>query len=92
MLLSGYPKFQKPQSRKDHLLPMIPLLIVSVPALLANFLIPGADYLFFKMESFFFAPIGRALPDIVTIPVVYALYGIIHSVPNWPVWYKESGD
>ncbi len=89
MLLSGYHSFRGVSRWQQLLLPAVPALIVSVPANIANFLIPGADYMFFKMESFFFAPIGAATPDWLSILLSYLILFIIHGVPYLPSYLKN---
>ncbi len=89
MLLSGYHGFRKVTTTRALLLPLVPVLLASIPANIANGIIPGADYMFFKMESFFFAPLGQALPDAVTILLVYVIYGIIHVTPYIPSWHAN---
>ncbi len=89
MLLSGYHSFRGVTDWQKLLLPMVPLLAVSIPAHIANLLIPNADYLFFRLESFFFAPIGRATPDWFSAILVYILYLIIHCGPYLPSYVKN---
>lgn len=84
MLLSGYHSFRDVTHWKQLLLPVLPALIVSIPANVMNFTMTGADYMFFKMESFFFAPIGRATPDWFTVILVYMLYLLVHCGPYLP--------
>ncbi len=84
MLLSGYHSFKGVKRLSQLLLPVVPMLLISIPANIANFTISGADYMFFKMESFFFAPIGRATPDWLTVILTYFLYLIIHCTPYLP--------
>ncbi len=89
MLMSGYHSFRGVTTLKQLILPIIPTLIVSIPANIANFTIANADYMFFKLESFFFAPIGRATPDWLSIVIVYILYLIIHSAPYLPSYISN---
>ncbi len=89
MLLSGYHSFGNVTEKKQLILPVIPALLVSIPANIANFAIEGADYMFFKLESFFFAPIGEALPDAVTTVIVYVLYLTVHALPYLPSYVKH---
>ena len=89
ILLSNRHSFKGIQSLEQVLLPIIPALIVSIPANIANYLIPNADYMFFKMESFFFAPIGYATPDWFTLILVYIVYFIIHCGPYLPSYLKN---
>ncbi len=84
MLLSGYHSFRRVTTVDKLLLPCIPALVISIPANIVNFTIEGTDYMFFKLESFFFAPIGRATPDWMSVIIVYALYLIIHTTPYLP--------
>ena len=63
MIMSGYHSY-KMVSRPAHLLiPSIPFLCMSIVANIVNFSPIDSDYMFFKLESFFFAPIGAATPD-----------------------------
>ncbi len=89
MLTSGYHSFKDVKSVKQLFIPAIPALIVSIPANIANLLIDGADYMFFKMRSFFFAPIGRALPMWATVILVYIIYLIIHALPYLPSFFAN---
>ncbi len=86
MLLSGYHSFRCEGRWRDLLLPAVPALLVSIPANIANFLIPGADYMFFRLSSFFFAPIGAALPLWLCMLLVYGLYLAAHCIPYLPSW------
>ncbi len=61
MLLSGDHSFKGVTRFEQLLLSAVPALLAAVAANVANALIPGADYMFFKMDSFFFATVGRAL-------------------------------
>ena len=45
--------------------------------------------MFFKLESFFFAPIGAATPDWFSVVLVYVLYLIIHAAPYVPGYIKN---
>ncbi len=89
MFLSGYHSFKNVTSKRQLLLPAIPALIASVPANILNFTIPGADYMFFKAESFFFAPIGKATPDWFSIILIYLIYLIIHCTPYLPSYFAN---
>ncbi len=89
MLLSGYHSYKGAARWQELLLPAVPALLVSIPANIVNFTVPGTDYMFFKMESFFFAPIGLATPDWFTVILVYVLYLIIHCAPYLPDYLKN---
>ncbi len=90
MLLSGYHSYGNVKSRKQLLLPAVPALLVSIPANIINFTVPGTDYMFFKMESFFFAPIGRATPDWLSVVLVYGIYLLIHAAPYLPSYVAHK--
>ena len=51
-----------------------------------NFSPIGADYMFFKLNSFFFAPLGRATPDWLSVILVYGIYLLIHALPYLPFY------
>ncbi len=90
MLLSGYHCYSGVTDKRQLILPAVPALLVSIPANIANFVVPDADYMFFKFESFFFAPIGEALPDAVTIVIVYVLYLTVHALPYLPSYIRHT--
>ncbi len=85
MLCSGYHSFDGAKKWWHLLLPAAPALIISIPANIANAIL-GTDYMFFKMESFFFAPIGAATPDWMSMVFVYMVYLVIHGVPYLPAY------
>lgn len=86
MLQSGYHSYTGVTKARQLLLPAIPALIVSVFANLVNFSPIGSDYMFFKLNSFFFAPIGAATPDLLSVILVYGIYLLIHALPYLPFW------
>ncbi len=90
MLLSGYHSFKDVTDKKQLIIPAIPALIISIPANIVNFTVSGTDYMFFKMESFFFAAIGRSTPDWFTVILVYLLLLIVHATPYLPSYLKNS--
>ncbi len=85
MLLSGYHSF-KAESRGELLLPMVPVILQSIPANLMNLFVPGSDYMFFRLSSFFFAPIGEALPLWLCMLISYSLYAIVSITPYLPAY------
>ena len=87
MLLTGYHSYRKVTHSWELLLPAIPALAVSVIANLVNFSPIGSDYMFFKLESFFFAPLGAATPDWLGVILVYGIYLLIAALPYLPFWY-----
>ncbi len=89
MLRSGYHTYTDAASWRDLFIPSIPFLAVSVVANLVNFSPIDSDYMFFKLESFIFAPLGRALPDLLSILLVYAAYLLIHALPYIPFFIRH---
>lgn len=89
MLLSGYHSYTGVTKARQLLLPAIPALAVSVIANLVNFSSVGSDYMFFKLNSFFFAPIGAATPDWLSVILVYGIYLLIHALPYLPSWFAS---
>ena len=90
MLCSGYHSFKKATHAWQLLVPAVPALAVSVVANIVNFSKINSDYMFFKMNSFFFAPIGKALPDILSVILVYGIYLFIHALPYLPFYFKNK--
>ncbi len=90
MILSGYHRPTKITKWYQLLLPAIPFLIVSIPANIVNFSPINADYMFFKLNSFIFAPIGAATEDWVSVIIVYIVYLIIHAAPYLPSYIKNK--
>lgn len=86
MLISGYHSYKKATKAYYLLLPAIPALAVSVIANAVNFSHIGSDYMFFKLNSFFFAPIGAATPDWLSVMIVYGIYLLIHAIPYLPYY------
>ena len=84
MMISGYHNYKGVTSVKELFAPMLPFLVISVIANIVNFSPINSDYMFFKLNSFFFAPIGAALPAPVCVIIVYILYTIIHVAPYLP--------
>ncbi len=90
MLLSGYHRYTTVTRARQLLLPAIPALVVSVVANLVNFSPINSDYMFFKLNSFFFAPIGAATPDVISVILVYGIYLLIHALPYLPFWLRRQ--
>lgn len=84
MLLSGDHRYTGITKVWELLLPSLPFLIVSVAANMVNFSPINADYMFFKLESFIFAPIGAALPHWAAVLITYGAYLLIHALPYLP--------
>lgn len=87
MLMSGYHSYKNVTKARQLLLPAIPALAVSVVANAVNFSPIGSDYMFFKLNSFFFAPLGAATPDWLGVILVYGIYLLIHALPYLPAWF-----
>ena len=89
MLKSGYHSYKKATRAWHLLLPAVPALVTSIPANIVNFSKIGSDYMFFKLNSFFVAPIGAVLPDGLTVVIVYFLYLLFHALPYLPFYFKN---
>ena len=89
LLLSGMHSYKGVKTVKQLIAPIIPFAITSVVANIVNFTI-NADYMFFRLESFVFAPIGQALPLPVCVILVYIAYLIIHTAPYIPSFIKNN--
>ncbi len=90
MLRSGYHSYKTVTKAHQLLLPAVPALAVSVVANLVNFSHIDSDYMFFKLESFFFAPLGAATADWVSVILVYFIYLLIHALPYLPFYFKNK--
>lgn len=90
MLKFGYHSYKKVTKAWQLLIPAFPALVVSIPANLVNFSKINSDYMFFKLNSFFFAPIGAATPDWLSVIIVYFLYLLIHSLPYLPFYFANK--
>ena len=85
MLISGYHSFKNVTHTYELILPSCPLIAVSVIANAVNFSPIRSDYMFFKLESFIFAPLGKAIPgQFIDVVLVYAAYILIHALPYLP--------
>lgn len=88
MLLSGYHSYKQVEKPSQLLLPAVPALCVSIIANIVNFSPINSDYMFFKLNSFFFAPIGKATPDWFSVILVYLIYLLIHALPYLPFYFQ----
>ena len=84
MLLSRYHRYTGITHAWQLLLPAVPFLVVSVAANAVNFSAVGSDYMFFRLNSMFFTPLGAATPDALGVVLVYAAYLVIHALPYLP--------
>jgi hypothetical protein len=89
MLLSGYHSYKNAKTVWDLLLPALPALAVSLIANAVNFSKIGSDYMFFKLSSFFMAPLGAVLPDALSVLLVYLIYLFIHTMPYLPFYFSR---
>jgi len=89
MLLSGYHRFTGVTKWWELIVPAMPALLVSVIANLVNFSPIGSDYMFFKLNSFFLAPLGAATEDWVSVVLVYFAYLLIHALPYLPSYLSN---
>lgn len=84
MLLSHYHSYTGITKWWELLVPAAPFLAVSVLANIVNFSPIESDYMFFKLDSFIFTPIGQATPDWLAVIIVYMVYLLIHALPYIP--------
>lgn len=89
MLLSGYHRYSGVTRARELLLPAVPCLLLSLVANVVNFSPVDSDYMFFKLESFFFAPLGRMTPDWLSVLFVYGVYLLIHALPYLPAYFAH---
>ena len=89
LLLSGMHSYKGVKTAKQLVAPVIPFALVSLVANTVNFTI-NADYMFFRLNSFIFAPIGAALPLPVCVISVYIAYAIIHIAPYLPSFISNK--
>ena len=90
MLLSGYHSYTGITKWYQLLMPACPLLVVSVVANLVNYSAIDSDYMFFKLESFIFAPIGAVTGNALATVIVYVVYLVIHAAPYLPSWLANQ--
>lgn len=84
LLRSGMHRYTAIRHGWQLLLPSVPALGVSVIANLVNFSPIHSDYMFFRLDSFIFAPLGAALPEWGSVLLVYCCYLLIHALPYLP--------
>ncbi len=80
LLLSGYHSFKGVTRVSELFIPALPFFAVSIVANAVNFSPIGSDYMFFRLTSFIFAPIGAALPTALCVIIVYVAYFTIHAM------------
>ncbi len=90
LLGSGYHTLRGVKHWWELLLPSIPMAGVSVLANLVNFSPLDSDYMFFKLESFLFAPIGAATPDWLSVVMVYMAYILVGALPLLPSYIANK--
>ena len=76
LMTSGYHRIDHAENLFDCFISVIPAYIMSIFANTANIIL-GSDYMFFRCNSFFLAPIGEALPTPITFIIVYFLYAVV---------------
>lgn len=90
MLLSGYHSYRGVTKFTELLTPAIPFLLVSVLANIVNYSPINSDYMFFKLDSFVFAPVGAVLPPVLCTVIVYAVYLFLHAVFYLPSYIANK--
>ncbi|MBO5286942.1 MAG: YwaF family protein [Clostridia bacterium] len=89
LIISRFHTFNWVKKWWELFIPAVPFFAVSIIANIVNFSSINSDYMFFKLNSFIFAPIGEATPDFVAVIIVYIAYIIIHAVPYLPGFIKN---
>ena len=89
MLLSGYHSYAFAEKWWELFIAFIPCLIFSIPVNIVNTVL-GSDYMFFKCNSFFLAPIGAATDDWVSMLIMYAVYAVAHAVFYLPSFIAKK--
>lgn len=89
MLRSGYHSYRKVTKWWELFVPALPFFATSIVANIVNFSKIGSDYMFFKLNSFIFAPIGAATPDWLAVIIVYLAYAIIHAAFYLPSYISN---
>lgn len=79
LLRSGYHSYRGVKKWTELLTPAIPFLLVSVFANIVNYSPVNSDYMFFRLNSFVFKPLGALMPDLVATLLVYACYLFLHA-------------
>lgn len=90
LLKSGMHSYKGIKHFYELLIPAIPLVFVSVIANIVNFIILDSDYMFFRLRSFIFAPIGAALPLPICVMLVYVAYLLLHAVFYIPSYISNK--
>ena len=90
VLISGYHSLGGVKKWWQLLVPAAPFFAVSLIANAVNFSSINSDYMFFKLNSFVFAPIGAALPVGAAVAIVYIAYFVIHAIPYLPSYIKNT--
>ena len=89
MLISNYHRYTNVTKWYELLLPSLPLLVWSIPANILNYSI-GADYMYFKANSFPFSNIIGFLPDFASTLIMYALYILVPLTFYLPSYIKNK--
>jgi hypothetical protein len=89
LLRSGMHSYRHIDRSWKLLVPAVPALGVSVIANLVNFSSIHSDYMFFRRDSFIFAPLGAALPEWGSVVMVYGCYLLIHALPYLPSYLSH---
>lgn len=90
ILLSQYHSYSGVTKWWELLLPATPFLAVSLIANAVNFSPIRSDYMFFRLDSFIFAPIGAATPEWLSVIIVYLVYLLIHALPYLPSYLSSK--
>ncbi len=88
MLLTGYHSY-KAEKWHELILPSVPSLIVSIPAVIVDYAL-DVDYMWFRGTSFFLPAIFGNTPKAVVTIIIYALYIIVPALFYLPSFIKNT--
>ncbi len=89
LLLTHEHSFTGIDSARKLLVAPIPTLLFSIPVNIFNFTF-GADYMFFKLDSFFLGDIFRDVPDGWAVVIMYLFYIALQTIPYLPSYISNK--
>lgn len=76
-------------SIKKLLVGPVPVLIFSIPVNIFNFTL-DADYMFFRLNSFFLGDLFGGVPDYAAVIIVYCFYIALQTIPYLPSYISNK--
>jgi len=89
LLFTGEHRFTQIDSLKKLLIAPVPTLIFSIPVNIFNFIF-DADYMFFRLNSFFLGDIFRDVPDAWAVVIMYIFYIALQTIPYLPSYISNK--